>query len=338
MDVSRALREVYGEDIEPSRVDALKRDASNRSYHRIHLPGRAPPTLVVMELAGDPRKSEEGMRGPAPTELPFLNVGRFLALRGVPVPAVHAVDLDAGVLLLEDLGDETFERRLLALGPDLWDEPYEAAVDLLVRFQAVTADPDPRCIGYGRAFDEALLRWELDHFREWGLEAVHGTLSPAARAELDAELDALAARVAVLPRRLAHRDWQSRNLVWTARGLVVLDFQDALLGPRVYDLVALLGDSYVDVRPPLRDRMIARFAASTGAVGDEVKAEFHLVAVQRKLKDAGRFVFIDRVKKNPSFLPHVPHSLELVRRSLRADPSLAPLAAILADIVPALAD
>ncbi len=335
VDLSRALCSVYGEDVRPARVLALKKDASNRSYHRIHLPGRSPETLVVMELGGDPKKSEEATPGAPPEELPFLAVGRLLASRGVPVPRVHAVDLDRGVLLLEDLGDETFERRLLAKAAGDWFDLYAAAIDSLCALQRATAQPDETCIAYGRAFDEKLLRWELDHFREWGLEAVRAEpVPPASRRALDEEFDRLAARIAALPRRFVHRDFQSRNLMWTPRGIVLIDFQDALLGPRVYDLVALLDDSYVDVLEPLRERLIARWAGASDARMEEAAAEFHLVAVQRKLKDAGRFVFIDRVKGNPSFLPHVPHSLELVRRSLRADPSLGRLAAILADLLP----
>lgn len=334
MDLTRALREVYGEVVRPKRIDALKRDASNRSYHRIHLPGRAPQTLVVMELGADARKSEEAMGGPAPSELPFLTVGRFLESRGVPVPRVYAVDLEAGVLLLEDLGDETLERRLLATEPASWDAPYATVIDALVALQRATREADPSCIAYGRAFDEPLLRWELDHFREWGLEARIGAqLEPSARRALDAELDTLAARIARLPRRFVHRDFQSRNLLFTRRGLVLIDFQDALLGPAVYDLVALLCDSYVDVRPPLREVCLDRYARSVGASVEAVTAEFHLVAIQRKLKDAGRFVYIDRVKKNPSFLPYVEQSLRLVRRSLAASgSSLGPL---LAELLPA---
>ena len=36
----------------------------------------------------------------------------------------------------------------------------------------------------------------------------------------------------------------------TGGELVVIDFQDALQGPRQYDLVALLRDSYVELEPP----------------------------------------------------------------------------------------
>ena len=58
--------------------------------------------------------------------------------------------------------------------------------------------------------------------------------------------------------------------------------------------------------------------------------------MQRKLKDAGRFVFIDRVKKNPGFLPSIPASLRYVRDAFARLPDLAALREILARHVPEL--
>ena len=59
------------------------------------------------------------------------------------------------------------------------------------------------------------------------------------------------------------------------------------------------------------------------------RAVFDLLTVQRKLKDAGRFVFIDRVKKNPGFLVSIPASLPNVRDAFARRPDLAELHAIL---------
>jgi hypothetical protein len=101
--------------------------------------------------------------------------------------------------------------------------------------------------------------------------------------------------------------------------LVWIDFQDALLGPRVYDLVALLNDSYQTFDRPFVDARLDDFAAELGLDAAERAAlgqEFDLVTVQRKLKDAGRFVFIDRVKENPSFLRFVEPTIQKVRSSL----------------------
>jgi aminoglycoside/choline kinase family phosphotransferase len=104
-----------------------------------------------------------------------------------------------------------------------------------------------------------------------------------------------------------------------ALGLVWIDFQDALLGPRVYDLVALLNDSYQSFDRPFIEARLDEYAAAAGldAKGRaELGREFDVCTVQRKLKDAGRFIFIDRVKKNPSFLPYFEPSLAKVRAAL----------------------
>ena len=58
--------------------------------------------------------------------------------------------------------------------------------------------------------------------------------------------------------------------------------------------------------------------------------------MQRKLKDAGRFVFIDQVKKNPSFLVHIPSSLKYVKDALARRSDLAEVRDILARHVPEL--
>jgi len=68
----------------------------------------------------------------------------------------------------------------------------------------------------------------------------------------------------------------------------------------------------------------------------EFVAFFDLLTVQRKLKDAGRFVFIDQVKKNPSFLVHIPSSLKYVKDALARRSDLAEVRDILARHVPEL--
>ena len=96
----------------------------------------------------------------------------------------------------------------------------------------------------------------------------------------------------------------------------IIDFQDAFVGPRIYDLVALLNDSYVTLPDHLKEEIVARYAAERYLDYKELMREFHLVTVQRKLKDGGRFVFIDRVKGNPSFLDFVDISFARVKSAL----------------------
>lgn len=321
MELGPSLAELYGTPDPPgATLHKLKGDASSRAYYRLSLPNpgpEAPGSIIVMRLPEQAFGSDEAAGDPPPEELPFLNVRRLLAERGLPVPAILIEDLPRGLLLLEDLGDETFERRLHARAPAEWPELYEKAVSLLADLHVQCEASAPGSLAHRRRFDRPLLRSELDHFREWGLEAVHGALPPDERAELDSLFDRVADAVAALPQGFVHRDYQSRNLMWRPGGdLTIIDFQDALIGPRVYDLVALLCDSYVPVAPELQDAMVTRYAERRKLEAPALQTEFWRQAVQRKLKDAGRFVFIDRVRGNPSFLPWYGPSLAYVGRAL----------------------
>jgi aminoglycoside/choline kinase family phosphotransferase len=301
----------------PSAVEAMPGGASTRHYMRVTTPACSFVAMFVPDAA-----PEEVTSGEAPARWPFLDVQELLEGRGVRVPRVLAEDCARGLLLLEDLGDETLA-AFLERAPLRRAEVYRRAVtDLAVAQRSLEALPEGSVVAT-RAFDEKLLRWELDHFREWGLDARGRELPPEDRARFDALIDRLARRIAGWPRGFVHRDYQSRNLmVKTADGaldLVWIDFQDALLGPRVYDLVALLNDSYQSLDRPFIDARLDEYAAAAGldaARRAELGREFDVVTVQRKLKDAGRFVFIDRVKNNPSFLPYFEPSLAKVRAAL----------------------
>ena len=62
----------------------------------------------------------------------------------------------------------------------------------------------------------------------------------------------------------------------------------------------------------------------------ELVREFDRVTVQRKLKDAGRFVFIDRQRQNPAFLPFVSPTIRKVGAALaRLAPDETDMAALL---------
>jgi aminoglycoside/choline kinase family phosphotransferase len=319
----------------------LKGDASNRSYLRV---GTWPDSHVVMVMPGEAHHSEEATKGGPPPELPFLNVHRYLARLGIRVPRILSYDATAGLMVLEDLGDVTFER---ALGDTSRERLYERAVDLLAQLRAsAEAAPDPSCLAFTRAFDQDLYLWEFHHFFEYGLQAWSGKAPSAAEhAQLNAAFAGISHRLAAAPRGFTHRDYQSRNLMVTDGELVLIDFQDALQGPRQYDLVALLRDSYVelddDFVEAMLDRWLDAYARASGTPLEplEFKRFFHLLTVQRKLKDAARFEFIHRVKKNPGFLPSIPASLRYVRTAfeqLEADEDVVALREVAARYVPEL--
>jgi N-acetylmuramate 1-kinase len=349
-DIEARVTDTLKDYLQAISIDGLETvllhgDASARRYVRVQ-GGALKNSLVAMVLASEQaRFSEEIMKGPAPRELPFVNLQRYLASIGVRVPGILHIDESRGVILLEDLGSTTLAREVAEHGERALDAWYTRAVETLVNLQAATTrNPNPECLAYARAFDFDLLRWELDHFREYLLEIDRkAQLSQSERAEVEAGFDAVARELSELPRAFVHRDFQSRNLMIVPEGLALIDFQDALVGPVMYDLVALLRDSYVVLSAQRRNDLIDYYLAlcRRASLPRAEKAGFmrlvDLQTVQRKLKDAGRFVFIDRVKKNPSFLPNIPTSLAYVREALQRLPELSRLQEILGKAVPELA-
>jgi aminoglycoside/choline kinase family phosphotransferase len=293
--------------------------ASTRRYFRVKLPHGA-GTAVAM-FVPDGANPEEVERGTAERSArwPFLEIRELLASRGIDVPALYGEDAASGWLLLEDLGDVTLA-NVLTVHPERREELYVRALQDLGRAQAALQPLPPGSLVGSRAFDEELLSWEIHHFREWALEARGVLLSVDDKETFSGIAERLARRIAAWPRAFVHRDYQSRNLMVRPDGrLCWIDFQDALLGPPVYDVVALLNDSYQVFDRAFVDARLDDYARTRGLdrVGRQsLGREFDLLTVQRKLKDAGRFVFVDRMKGNPSFLRFVEPTIAKVRASL----------------------
>jgi aminoglycoside/choline kinase family phosphotransferase len=342
--VTEALKQWSGGGVADLTLELLHGDASARRYVRVKGGFAGAPVVAMILAAEQARFSEEAMGKEAPDELPFSNVQRYLSGLGIRVPDVLYVDEPLGVVLLEDLGDLTVERRFKTTDADTQRDLYERAVDLLVELQTKTAAGRAGdCIAYTRTFEFDLLRWELDHFIEYLLGADRKvTLSGADKQVVDRAFDELARGIAAWPRGFVHRDFQSRNLMLKGDEMVLIDFQDCLVGPHLYDLTALLRDSYVRLDSDLVDRLIDRYREGCRQAGLQRPArevlidQFHRMTLQRKLKDSGRFVFIDRVKKNPDFLPFISASLKYVAAAFDHLPDLLPCREVLARAVPEL--
>ena len=318
--LERLVQKTVGES-ETLNAEEMPGGASTRRFFRVDL-GRG-KSSVAMFVPDATQPDEIGKTDESGRRWPFLEVRDLLAERGVAVPAVIAEGCDEGLLLLEDLGEDTLA-NYLCRNPQDRERLYQIAVrDLAMAQQALAKLPDGSIVAE-RSFDADLLRWELDHFREWALDARDMSLSDADRAQFDEIADTLAKRISSWSYGFVHRDYQSRNLMVRQDDdgqpqLVWIDFQDALLGPRVYDLVALLSDSYQTFDRDFIEKRLDEYAAHLEIGSEErtqIGREFDLVTVQRKLKDAGRFVFIDQVKRNPSFLRFVEPTIAKARAAL----------------------
>jgi aminoglycoside/choline kinase family phosphotransferase len=275
----------------------LAGDASLRRYERL---ARGSERAVLMDAPPD-RGEDVG---------PFLAVAERLAGWGFSAPTVLAADAGAGLLLLEDLGDDLFA-RYLASRPGAEGELYEAAVDLLAALHRHVPPDAPR---YGPA--EMARAATLAY--EWYLPATGRGADAGGFTRL---MQDTLAREAGSTDALVLRDYHAENLIWLPErqgvGRVgLLDFQDAAAGHPAYDLASFLTDIRREVSPALRARMEARYAAATGRDPARLRAEVALLAVQRNLRILGTFARLMRRDGKPRYLGFLPRVWDLLERDL----------------------
>lgn len=345
--LAHAVAQTFGVATTVTAVEPLTGDASTRRYVRLRLAGGDAPTTVVAMILGEGRfapGSDELGGGIAIDELPFLNVGRWLASRGFPVPAVHHDgSRDAGLLLLEDIGGTTLWDAASAAPSDA-PALFARAVDLLVGLQVAGRQGDPACYAFARRFDAALAERELEHFVEHGIETRHGRpLDPPTRVALLADLAPVLEPFRTTTPVLVHRDFMAWNLHLERDRLRLIDFQDALLGPDAYDLAALCTDRTTArlVGPDDETALVGRFVAGRAAAGFPVPAglpdRYARCALHRALKVIGRFHYLEVVRGRPGYLTYLPGVYVIARRMFDRLPELAAVRQHLARWVPELA-
>lgn len=307
-------------------MDSLRGDASSREYSRVRIDAGgssdAPSSLIVMHLhdAAVALSSEElGVYGKGgPSELPFVNVWRYLRGLTDAVPDIYDVSPSSTLLLLEDVGDLTLFAAAESAGAGGLDL-FRGALRLIADLQARARD-DGYCYAFRQAFDERLFAWEFEHFVEFGLRDP----APALLTEVRRELGAAARNLAGLERVFCHRDFHGWNLHVQPGGRIrVIDFQDALLAPRLYDVASLLTDRTTPrlVSPADERRLILEFAelcAGRARWRDEAAllSEYRTVALQRALKVVGRFNYLAEVKGKPGYLAMLPAAAATASRLL----------------------
>lgn len=288
-------------------------DAGFRSYWRTD---GADTSHIVM----DSPQALEDVR-------PWLRIRDLLEAGGVRVPQVLARDVDAGFLLLEDLGGATCLQALDRLDADTL---MERAFDQLLHLQAI-APPDEL-----PAFDAAMLRRELALFVDWFLGRHLGvTLTADEQADWEAVQAHLLGSMLAQPQVLVHRDFMLRNLMPTDATVAVLDFQDAVRGPVAYDVACLLRDAFHSWDAPRVAAWLERYHMRALAAGVPVPAQAQflrdaaLTGVQRHLKVMGIFARLHHRDGKPKYIADAPRFLGYLDAVIPAHPALAPLGALL---------
>jgi N-acetylmuramate 1-kinase len=319
----------------------IQGDASTRSYERLTLKGQ---TYILMNSPQRPDgpavrdgKPYSALAHLADDVTPFIAMALALRARGLSAPAIFAADRAAGLLLIEDLGED-----LLVAGepPAPIEERYATAVDLLA---ALHRGPLPPALPVAPGVDYTLPPYDMEALLieaelplDWYLPKLEAKVTDAKRdVYLALWRDALMP-VMEAPPTWVLRDFHSPNLMWLAErtGITrvgLLDFQDAVAGHGAYDLASLLQDARVDVPEMMEIALLSRYtrarlAADRGFDAPAFVRAYATLAAQRASKILGIFARLDARDGKPQYLRHLPRVWAYLQRSL-AHPALAQLQA-----------
>ena len=276
----------------------------------------------------------------APPEKMRESVANYLKVRdlfsSLNVPTVLAKDLELGFIVLNDLGDVQY---LKAMQQENTPAAHKAllleAIDELIILQKSS---QPNLLPeYSR---EILLR-EMNLFPEWFVaKELNSSLNFAQRQLWQQTMDTLLPVIEAQPKVYVHRDFIVRNLMLTPNRPAVLDFQDALYGAITYDLVSLLRDAFIEWDEEFTLDLVIRYWEKARAAGLPVPEQFdtfykwyEFMGVQRHLKVAGIFARLWHRDGKDKYRPEIPRFLNYLRRTSRRYEELAPLYALLLQLV-----
>ena len=272
-------------------MEVASEDASFRRYFRLK---KGDEHYIVMDASLE--KSSLA---------PFVGVTERLLAVGVHAPRILMANLEAGFLVLEDLGSV---QLLDILQEKNYLNFYSLALEEILKMQQAEASGLP-------LYDKAFLTFEMELMQTWFLEQyVALDLSSEDQELVRASLSMISDVVLEQPQGyFVHRDFHSRNIMVREDGVLgVIDYQDAMRGSITYDLVSLLRDLYIELPTPLVEQLLLAFRDIVAADVDDATfiRWFDFMGLQRHIKVLGIFARLYLRDGKDGYLKDLPLTLK----------------------------
>jgi aminoglycoside/choline kinase family phosphotransferase len=310
---------------EDYKVISLAGDASNRRYFRVIHQNQS-WVLMVWE----PFDAKN---------YPFLSVLQHFAKHKVRVPEVKAMSESEGLVLLEDLGDLTLERKF-------WESQnqeqslgfYKQSVDELIKMHYHATNDPTDCTAFKLQFDTEKLLWEMNYGKNNLLQGLCDfKFTDKTEHDINKCFIDICERLHREPKVIVHRDYHSRNLMIKFDEVRVIDFQDARLGAIQYDLVSLFRDSYVNMDDEMATKLLDYYLEKAHDhlpkyfSKDHFNLIYEVQTIQRAFKACGSFASFYNQRKDTRYLKYISHTLRRVLKSLGQFPEYKVFTDILID-------
>ncbi len=317
--------------------EKLPGDASARRYFRFVSQGQSRILMVTDPFHYDV-KTYQGY--------PYLEVQTYLQHKGIRVPKVFEILPTKGLMVIEDLGDQTLLHYLNSVtDPEVERGLYSKVIDQLIELQKKTVQDatTTKIQAFDLLFDYEKLKWEVDFTVEHFYETYLGrTIDSSSRQVLEGSFRSICETLADEPFVFCHRDFHSRNIMVKSDPgessdpiFYFIDFQDARMGPCQYDLVSLLKDSYYQLSESQVEKLKKAYLKKAKGVIEAAQDEdrfhqiFDLMTIQRNFKAIGSFASFFNRRGDARYIKFIGNTFENIRRTLLKYPEYSNLREVL---------
>jgi len=274
-------------------IEPASSDASFRKYFRVF--GKY-KTYILMDAPPEKESIND-----------FMKFAKLLVNAGLEAPKLKSFSEDLGLILMSDLGQDTFLDKLSDKNANYL---YGLARNSLISMQKKI---DSKVMSI---YSSQLLIEEMNLFPHWYLSKYKNLkLESKEVTSLKEVFILIADYIESQEKYFVHRDYHSRNLMYPLESGKpgILDFQDAVCGPVSYDLVSLLKDAYIKWDEDIILDQVARYweeARKEGLISNSdfsnFYKEFEWTGVQRHLKILGIFSRLSIRDKKNQYLKNIP--------------------------------
>jgi len=299
-------------DVPPAAQEALAGDGSRRRMIRLSdASGRT--AIAVIGPDADENRA-------------FLSYSETFRELGLPVPKVYAADEDAGVYLLEDLGDTTLYDALAqarAGGDGTLPAPlrsiYERVLTWLPRFQVEGGAAVDYGVAYPRAsFDAQAIQWDLNYFKYHFLKLAH---IPFHESRLEQDFQRYIAWLGEAGgEHFVYRDLQTRNVMVRDGEPWFIDYQGGLRGPLQYDVAKLLYEGKAALPTETRAALLENYLDALGEHlpldREKFLSRYRGFVFLRIMQGMGAYGYLGLYGRKPQFVARIPHAVRDVESLL----------------------
>ncbi|MBM5782656.1 MAG: hypothetical protein FJ368_04460 [Pelagibacterales bacterium] len=305
LDEIAAKRFLEAKGILQYKITKVAGDASFRSYYRIL---NADKSFILMYAP----PSHEDIK-------PFIKIDKFLVRNKFSAPKIFVIDHKEGFILLEDFGDDTYGKVLAKKSEiDLKTTElslYKSAVDCLVELHKSEI---PKDVSF---YNEELLLREVMLFTDWYLPLKKISITEAEKQKFKNLWLEIFSHLDKKNQVLVLRDFHADNLMILPkrkffRKVGLLDFQDAVIGSKAYDLVSLLEDARRDLVEENRNQIFQYYLEKSQSEKTSFVTDYEILSLQRNIKIIGIFARLSVRDGKHHYLNLLPRVIDLVKKRI----------------------